>query len=916
MRRWHNFIMAVLIISAFAVTLISGIGGSFEVEGEPEGMMANPPEGYIHRPLLEFFTGLSCPSCMGESPDADSPEKAVHESYLKSEEDEAAPHTTVVFHELNGGGRDDLQTQDSEDRMRYYQPGLSGTPDVEIDGGYIELGGFSTSQKAIDEPNLESALSNSAVRYENAPLRPLERLTWSFPYLFLEIDQIYNDGEFYVEGKVTYAGNAKLTFAPQLRGSLYVFMVEDNVTAYSKTYDKPEIENPYVSNDAVFRDYAIEAESFNLNNRGEYIFSGSWAIPDAKVPIKPQDVYAVAAVFDSGDTSSSDGSDGNMRGVDRCVQSATSRSTAYDRQNQEPAVHSISIADKVVTVGMDDPDGGIARAFLFYNKEAPNASVWESIELVISGEELCDDAGVCYAYAEPTGTAAIDYDGGALYAQVLLYDDQMAQVSSDVYTLGEGEGSASSKSATAAISTTNLGLFVGISLIILAPILFFVGSRGKGPMKKILGNKGALAVILSIGLIITVFSAWGLVTNKTDQVPDFTVRDTNGATLTPETYEGKVLVIDIMSTDCEPCNKEMPDLVNIYNTVRAEYGDGVDFLSVSIDSKDTDEMLESFQDEYGATWSIGRNPDFVTLFNALYTPTMIIVAPNGDITYKYVGEVDPDRVVDEIGEAYTGDYDTVSIRTSGSGLLVIGVIAAVFGAITFFSPCSFPMLPGFFSFYLASDSKRQDGKKMNPLKGGVFAAAGIISFFLLIGVVVGLFGLVFDSVSFMQGFVMYLMPVVGIIMIVFGILMFLNKDAFLERFVEMSKVPFRKITSKFRKTDEVESSGAGGLYAYGFGYGAAAASCMAPVFLSVMILGLGSGIIGGLLTFIIYSLALGAMMIVFSYIAASGSKTIGKLVSSTDKIKKASSILLVVAGLFVIWYYFWGSQMFGNLFQF
>ncbi|MGA1822678.1 MAG: redoxin family protein, partial [Thermoplasmatota archaeon] len=822
MRRWHNFILTFLVVTAFAITLLSGTGGSLEVDIEQEGILANPPEGYIHRPLLEFFTGLSCPSCMGSSPDADSPEKAVHDTYLKSMEDETVPHTTVVFHELNGGGRDDLQTQESEDRMRYYQPGLSGTPDVEIDGGYIELGGFSTSQKSIDEPNLDTALSNAGTRYENAPLRPLERLTWSFPYILLEIDQIYNEGEFYVEGKITYSGNAKMTIAPQLRGSLYVFMVEDNVTAYSKVYDKPEIENPYVSNDAVFRGYAIEDFRFTLNNRGEEVFSGSWSIPDAKVPIKPQDVYAVAAVFDTGDTSSSDGSDGNMKAQSmRCVQSATSRSTAYDRENLEPEVSSVNIQNNIITVGMDDPDGGIARAFVFYNTEASNASVWESVELTITGEELCDDTGACYAYAEPTGSATINYDEGVLYAQVLMYDDQMAQVSSEVYTLGEGDGSTSSKGGTVAISTTSLGLIVGISLIILAPIVFLVGTRGKGAMKRILGNKGALAVLLSIGLIITVFSAWGLVSSKTDKVPDFTVTDTEGNTLTPDTYSGKVLVIDIMSVDCEPCNEEMPDLVDIYKTVKAEYGDGVEFLSVSIDKRDTNDRLNGFQSEYGATWAIGRNPDFVTLFNALYTPTMIIVAPNGDLTYRYVGEVDPDRVIEEIGEAYREDYDTVSIRTSGSGLVVVGVIAAVFGAITFFSPCSFPMLPGFFTFYLASDSKREDGKKMNPLKGGIFAAGGIISFFLLIGIVVGLLGLIFDSVSTIQGFVMYLMPIVGTIMIVFGILMFLEKDAFLEKFVDAVKVPFRKITSRFRKEDAQESSGGGGLYAYGFGYGAA-----------------------------------------------------------------------------------------------
>jgi len=71
----------------------------------------------------------------------------------------------VVFHELNGGGVDDLNTEEATARMRFYQPGLSGTPDVQFDGGYIEIGGFSASNKPIDPPTIDWALSTSGSRY-------------------------------------------------------------------------------------------------------------------------------------------------------------------------------------------------------------------------------------------------------------------------------------------------------------------------------------------------------------------------------------------------------------------------------------------------------------------------------------------------------------------------------------------------------------------------------------------------------------------------------------------------------------------------------------------------------------------------------------------------------------------------------
>ncbi len=898
MVRTRSFIL-LLIAAALAFQIISiGAEGQMEANGgsTPE-YMAPPPSGYIHRPILEFFTGLSCSSCMGSDVNADSPEKAVHNSYINAKDDASVPYTTVVFHELNGGQNiDDLRTQESEDRIKFYQPGLSGTPDLEFDGGYIELGGFSTSTIPINEPNIRTAIDDSRSRYDDKPLRVMDRLTWTFPYVFLEVDQIFEDGSFFVSGVVRYDGNAKLVGAPQLRGSLYVFMVEDSAIAYSTVYEHD------VVNDAVFRGYAIEAETFQLDNRQEYYFSATWKIPDATVPIKTQDIYAVAAVFDEGDTDSSRGTDGNMKAKSpRSVQSATSRSTAFDKANSEPTVSVITVVGNSVTVTMDD-DVGIARAYLFYNTMAPNATEWEAVELTITGEEVCDDDGVCLAYSDSMGSAEIDYGGGALYAQVLVYDDQASQGSSEVFTLGEDPSDVAEKGGSIEVNTTGFWLFLGIALVIGAPILHLFSKGRKGSFWKLLSMKGTVAIFIIIGLLISIFSLSSFASTETDTVPDFTVKDTTGATHTPGTYSGKVLVIDIMSTDCSACNDEMPDLVEVYNKIKQKYNEDVRFLSVSVGKDDTNSMLNAFQDEYGADWPIGQNVKFISTFDAPYIPKMVIVAPNGDIAYTHTGAIKQGDVLEAVDDAHGGEYTKQTISSSGASLFAIGALAAVFGAITFFSPCSFPLLPGYISYYISGDVQ---GKKRNPMKAGIFAALGLVAFFSLVGILAAIFGqIINDSLT-------NLMPIVGGILFFLGLSIILGYDSYIEKFMDLVKSPFQKLMIMIRGDRQTDETGIGGLFAYGFGYGAAASSCMAPVFLGVIFMGgLAGGFLGSMIVFILYALTAGLMMVLITYFISIGSKSLEKVITNTDKIKKVSGFLLILAGAFVVWYALWGEQYF------
>ncbi len=901
-----------VLLLALAAMMLTSLFAFAPVEGvEPRMVEVNapPPEGYIHRPLVEFFTGLSCPACMGKTPDDDSPEKAVHDTWLEGQDDPSAPFSAIVFHELNGGGVDDLNNAKATERMKFYQPGLSGTPDVQFDGGYIEIGGFSASNKPIDQPTIDWALIESGSRDENAPLRPLERLSWNFPYVMAEVDQIFDGTSFYVEVKVTYSSNAKMiggNLLP-LQGSLSVFMVEDNVTAYSLVYDLN------VSNDAVFRGYAAEDERFQMTVGQEEIFSFTYDIPTTEdIQVKPQDMYAVAAIFDTQDTDSSPGgTDGNQRANSpRTVQSATSRSTAYDRENEPAKVEGIDLVDSTITVSMDD-EGGIARAFVFINTEGTDVPVWTPYELTLTGGELCDeDTGVCFAYSDATGTATIDYSGGPLFAQVLLYDDQFAQSSSEVYSLVKEDPESKEKSSfVIGVSMGSIGLTIGILLVLIGPILYFVTRKMDGKITKRLSSKATLAVIVALGIIITAVSASSVLTTSTSSVPDFTVTDTRGSVLTPEYYEGKTLVIDIMFTTCASCNEEMPQLVEVYNEAISRHGDDVEFLSVSVDNEDTDKMLNDFQSKYGAKWPIALNRDFIELFDALSVPKLVIISPNGDIVYQHTGIINKEKVLEKIDDSESGDFSTVSLTQSGGSLIAFGSLAALFGIATFFSPCSLPMLPGYISYYINQESST--GKKHNPLLGGILAALGIISFFVIIGILVAMIG------SAIQQYLRFFIIPIGGLLVVLGFLTLIGKDAFMERGIDYLKKPFEYIFSKIRGTRYEDDSGTSGLFAYGFGYGAASSSCMAAPFIGMILISFGAGgLVGGMLIFGLYTLSLGAMMVIFTYMASSGSELLQKLVSKTDTIKKVSAVLLMMAGSFVVLYALVLEQYLGSLFSF
>ncbi len=225
------------------------------------------------------------------------------------------------------------------------------------------------------------------------------------------------------------------------------------------------------------------------------------------------------------------------------------------------------------------------------------------------------------------------------------------------------------------------------------------------------------------------------------------------------------------------------------------------------------------------------------------------------------------------------------------GLFLLAVVA---GIATFFSPCSFPLLPGYLSFYY--NTEQQDvGRR--AIYRGILAAAGVVTFTVIVGVVIALLGQgVASSFSISS-------PTPSLLTRAFriglgAILMSLGA-------IQLSNLTFHNraldvLTSRFYSAAK---SGNRGLYFYGLGYNAAGIGCAAPIMAALVVFALGSGgFVSAFLAFLIYSSTMGVLMLGVSLLVADSKHVLIKdLKYSTPKIKKVSSTILIAVGAFLIY---------------
>jgi cytochrome c biogenesis protein CcmG/thiol:disulfide interchange protein DsbE len=104
-------------------------------------------------------------------------------------------------------------------------------------------------------------------------------------------------------------------------------------------------------------------------------------------------------------------------------------------------------------------------------------------------------------------------------------------------------------------------------------------------------------------------------------------------------YRGKVVVLNVWATWCEPCRVEMPSLQKLYS----EFGPrGLSIVAVSVDDPGSESRILDFAKEYKLGFEILHDPARTTAANYQVTgfPETFVIARDGVIRKKIIGAAD------------------------------------------------------------------------------------------------------------------------------------------------------------------------------------------------------------------------------------------------------------------------------------
>lgn len=116
-------------------------------------------------------------------------------------------------------------------------------------------------------------------------------------------------------------------------------------------------------------------------------------------------------------------------------------------------------------------------------------------------------------------------------------------------------------------------------------------------------------------------------------------------------FKNKTILVTYFATWCPPCKAEIPHLINLKN----QFKDSFEIIAILLEDGKTNEMMNSFKNEYGINYIITNGPSNVELSsvmgNVKTIPTSFLINSNGKIVQKYVGIVPQEMLASAITRA-------------------------------------------------------------------------------------------------------------------------------------------------------------------------------------------------------------------------------------------------------------------------
>ena len=397
--------------------------------------------------------------------------------------------------------------------------------------------------------------------------------------------------------------------------------------------------------------------------------------------------------------------------------------------------------------------------------------------------------------------------------------------------------------------------------------------------------------------------------------PAFSLTDIYGQDFSLSSLRnGSVALIEFTALSCSECQIVEQSLASLYAGYNQSGQTPVHIASIYIEPQFGDSIpaLQAYHIKNDITWTMAQDTSTLAVsrsYGVNDIPTVVIVDKHGSLVYDVSGAQDSNALQSGVSSALAGTAAPISFVT-----VSVFALAGIAGVTTFFSPCAFPMFPGYMGLFLGMNASSSDAAAGASYKGAarraVFAgsvtALGMIVVFLIVGVALIL------AASLISGYVPDLLIAVGAVLIGLGALLLTNLQYW--RIV----TPLQRFWARIRGASAepapvVGPAVASGrafylkLFGYGMGYAAAAAGCVAPVIFSAIIAGLALGLLGGILNILIFAATAAVLMITVTVaLALAGKKYVNQLKALTPVIKKVSAVALIVVGIYLV-YFYWAA---------
>ncbi len=224
------------------------------------------------------------------------------------------------------------------------------------------------------------------------------------------------------------------------------------------------------------------------------------------------------------------------------------------------------------------------------------------------------------------------------------------------------------------------------------------------------------------------------------------------------------------------------------------------------------------------------------------------------------------------------------------GRFSVVAVAAISGLAAFFSPCVFPLLPGYVVYRLGASRQARLGRAAAI---GLAGAAGVVVVNLLIGALIAALGTATPFQPDPRRDIPAVLAIrfgAGVLVVVLGLLALSGRTL---------GSAVARLGSALAGVAPDSSGTLTTTFVYGLTYNAAGLGCTGPILLALVVYALASG--QALLAFAVFSLTMATLMFSVTLLSGlAGRAATTRLAGATERLQRLGAIILIVVGTYTM----------------